>query len=127
MFISVCDLFKIGVGPSSSHTMGPMLAAKQFVEGLENEQSLRESCRLLCILKGSLAFTGKGHATDYAVCLGVNGYRPIDLVSLDLTPLKATLFNQTSIKLKSGIPFILSPETILSLILKIRFQSIQMP
>src|SRR5947209_6870887 len=70
--ISVFDLFKIGVGPSSSHTVGPMRAAGAFVAGLATERVASVGVRLL----GSLAFTGKGHATDRAVILGLSGQKP---------------------------------------------------
>ena len=70
--ISVFELFKIGVGPSSSHTVGPMKAALAFAEGLPTERVARVRATLL----GSLAFTGKGHATDRAVLLGLAGEAP---------------------------------------------------
>ena len=70
--ISVFDLFKIGIGPSSSHTVGPMKAAAAFVAGLETGQV----ARLKVTLFGSLAFTGKGHATDRAIVLGLAGEIP---------------------------------------------------
>ncbi|HCB76827.1 MAG TPA: L-serine ammonia-lyase [Sphingomonas bacterium] len=72
MVASVFDLFKIGVGPSSSHTMGPMTAACDFVEALEDVPV----ARLAVDLYGSLALTGRGHATDRAVMLGLSGCRP---------------------------------------------------
>ncbi len=75
MFLSVFDIFKIGVGPSSSHTVGPMVAAARFLELLRNGQDLvpgaGKLARLGCSLHGSLAFTGKGHGTDRAVLLGL--------------------------------------------------------
>ncbi|MCQ0970659.1 L-serine ammonia-lyase [Paracoccus sp. TK19116] len=74
MFLSVFDLFKIGIGPSSSHTMGPMVAAAQFLDALR-DQPFRAS-GLRASLHGSLAFTGKGHATDRAVILGLAGLTP---------------------------------------------------
>ncbi len=75
MFLSVFDIFKIGIGPSSSHTVGPMLAAGRFVE--ENLRPLgTEAARLTATLHGSLAFTGKGHGTDRAVGLGLSGVTP---------------------------------------------------
>jgi len=77
MFISVFDIFKIGIGPSSSHTMGPMLAATRFVAELEN-RGLQPD-RIEARLYGSLAFTGKGHATDRAVLLGLLGFEPATL------------------------------------------------
>jgi L-serine dehydratase len=76
---SVFDLFKIGVGPSSSHTMGPMTAACRFVERLEQSGGLEATARVKADLYGSLALTGKGHATDRAVLLGLSGKRPDSL------------------------------------------------
>jgi L-serine dehydratase len=73
---SVFDLFKIGVGPSSSHTMGPMTAACRFVEALSQKAMLERTERVLAELYGSLALTGKGHATDRAILLGLSGERP---------------------------------------------------
>jgi L-serine dehydratase len=76
---SVFDLFKIGVGPSSSHTMGPMTAACRFVEALSQKAMLERTERIQVELYGSLALTGKGHATDRAVLLGLSGDRPDQL------------------------------------------------
>ncbi len=70
MFLSVFDLFKIGIGPSSSHTMGPMVAAARF---LQLTNSYQTAARLTATLHGSLAFTGKGHGSDRAVVLGLAG------------------------------------------------------
>jgi len=74
MFLSVFDLFKIGVGPSSSHTMGPMVAAARFLEALRHQPFHAHGLRAR--LHGSLAFTGKGHATDRATILGLMGFVP---------------------------------------------------
>ncbi|MHB1302712.1 MAG: L-serine ammonia-lyase [Acidiphilium sp.] len=74
--ISVFDLFKIGIGPSSSHTVGPMRAANAFVAGLVETGTLSQTTRLRVTLFGSLAWTGKGHATDKAVILGLAGETP---------------------------------------------------
>ena len=79
MVASVFDLFKIGVGPSSSHTMGPMTAACLFVERLEARGLLDGVARVQVDLYGSLALTGKGHATDRAVLIGLAGKRPDSL------------------------------------------------
>jgi L-serine dehydratase len=76
---SVFDLFKIGVGPSSSHTMGPMTAACMFVERLVARGLLGDVARVQTELYGSLALTGKGHATDRAVLIGLTGKRPDSL------------------------------------------------
>ena len=72
--ISVFDIFKIGVGPSSSHTVGPMKAARQFALGLANKR--HQVARIQVTLHGSLAYTGKGHGTDSAVILGLMGCQP---------------------------------------------------
>jgi L-serine dehydratase len=74
VFLSLFDIFKIGVGPSSSHTMGPMVAASRFLDHLR--ASAFSAHGLRASLHGSLAFTGKGHATDRAVILGLSGFRP---------------------------------------------------
>mgnify|MGYP000465105518 FL=1 len=76
MFLSVFDIFKIGIGPSSSHTMGPMVAASRFLAALAALPERAKCARLTVSLHGSLAFTGKGHATDRAVFLGLLGFLP---------------------------------------------------
>ncbi|MBA8904386.1 MULTISPECIES: L-serine ammonia-lyase [Aminobacter] len=76
MFLSVFDIFKIGIGPSSSHTMGPMVAASRFLKALAALPGRTECRRLTVSLHGSLAYTGKGHATDRAVFLGLMGFLP---------------------------------------------------
>ncbi|HTH13969.1 MAG TPA: serine dehydratase beta chain, partial [Spirochaetia bacterium] len=72
----VFDLFKIGIGPSSSHTVGPLRAARLFVLRLEKEGLLDRTARVTCDLFGSLGATGRGHATDRAVVLGLAGETP---------------------------------------------------
>ncbi|MFW0072543.1 MAG: L-serine ammonia-lyase [Coxiella-like endosymbiont] len=74
--ISVFELFSIGIGPSSSHTVGPMRAANEFICELQGEQQLTSIHRLAITLYGSLAFTGKGHGTDKAVVMGLIGEAP---------------------------------------------------
>ena len=69
--ISVFDMFKIGVGPSSSHTLGPWRAAQQFVTALEQRELMDRVLNVKVLLYGSLAKTGKGHGTDIAVQLGL--------------------------------------------------------
>lgn len=76
MAIGVFDLFKIGIGPSSSHTVGPMRAALQFAIGLQAEELLDRTQAIKVELFGSLGATGKGHATDKAVILGLAGEAP---------------------------------------------------
>jgi L-serine dehydratase len=77
--VSVFELFKLGVGPSSSHTMGPMTAAQRFVAGLAQGGALGRTARVSVKLYASLALTGRGHATDTAVMLGLMGYAPATL------------------------------------------------
>lgn len=76
MAISVFNLFSIGIGPSSSHTVGPMRAARQFVLALDKEGILPRVHRVKVDLYGSLALTGKGHGTDLAILLGLEGETP---------------------------------------------------
>jgi L-serine dehydratase len=85
--ISVFDMFKIGVGPSSSHTLGPWRAAQIFLQSLQQKNLLTEIESLEVLLYGSLAKTGKGHGTDVAILLGLNGYDPVtfDVNLIDVT------------------------------------------
>jgi L-serine dehydratase len=75
--ISVFDIFKIGVGPSSSHTLGPWRAAQRFVDALTGRGQIDHITQLQVLLYGSLAKTGKGHGTDVAVQLGLSGDDPV--------------------------------------------------
>lgn len=81
--ISVLELFTIGIGPSSSHTVGPMRAAKRFCEGLDRDGLLGQTSRIVVRLYASLALTGKGHGTDVAILLGLQGDTP-ETVEIDL-------------------------------------------
>lgn len=85
MAISVFDIFKIGIGPSSSHTVGPMRAAATFVSKLEQTGIVEQVERIRVELFGSLAATGKGHGTDKAVLLGLEGELP-DLIDPEIIP-----------------------------------------
>jgi len=85
MAVSVFDLFKIGIGPSSSHTVGPMRAARLFTQGLLHAELLDRTARVRVDLYGSLGATGKGHGSDTAVLLGLGGYEP-DTVDVDQIP-----------------------------------------
>jgi len=84
-FISVFDMLKIGVGPSSSHTLGPWRAAQEWIQSLKDAAVFNEVDGIRIDLFGSLALTGKGHATDYAVLLGLSGTDPeyIPIVDID--------------------------------------------
>ena len=85
MAVSVFDLFRIGIGPSSSHTVGPMRAARLFASRLEHDRLLPRTARVLSELYGSLGATGKGHGSDKAVLLGLAGHEP-DSVDVDAVP-----------------------------------------
>ncbi len=116
MFISVLDLFKIGVGPSSSHTMGPMVAAKDFRNRCEvytAEHQDNQPYHMRCTLKGSLAFTGKGHATDRAVILGLNNFTPQELAKEDVNKLVGELSQRTAIELNAATQVLFSPDDII--------------
>jgi L-serine dehydratase len=76
MAISVFDLFKIGIGPSSSHTVGPMRAARMFAEALHRDNVLGRVHAVRIELFGSLGATGKGHGSDKAIMLGLEGDAP---------------------------------------------------
>lgn len=91
--ISVFDLFKIGIGPSSSHTVGPMRAAAAFIDALRDAGLLPQVARIGVVLLGSLAWTGRGHGSDRAVIAGLNGERPdsVDPQALDQLLQRATL------------------------------------
>ncbi len=102
MFISVLDLFKVGVGPSSSHTIGPMVAAHRFRDAVTMwlaEPPNRDAAYIHCTLKGSLAFTGKGHGTDRAIVLGLNGFTPSSLTERDVSELTQSLWHKSHINL----------------------------
>ncbi len=79
MKTSIFDIFKIGIGPSSSHTVGPMRAAGRFVRELEAQNVLGSVARVVAELYGSLALTGVGHGTDRAVLLGLAGELPEEI------------------------------------------------
>jgi L-serine dehydratase len=86
MSLSVFDVFKIGIGPSSSHTMGPMNAARDFVELLEVRGLLDRTAQISAQLYGSLALTGRGHCTDRAILLGLEGMSPDTIDSALVEP-----------------------------------------
>lgn len=74
--ISIFDMFKVGIGPSSSHTVGPMKAGKTFIDELVDSNFLIKTNRLVIDIYGSLSLTGHGHNTDIACIMGVMGYLP---------------------------------------------------
>ena len=107
MFLSVADLFKIGIGPSSSHTVGPMSAMNSFIEALKSEDKLNAVAGVTVTLYGSLAYTGKGHGTDRALVLGLLGERPNKIDPEDVSKLVEDVIAGGLIKLggTNEIPF----------------------
>ena len=99
MPISVFDLFSIGIGPSSSHTVGPMIAAKKFVDLLSTSKLLDKTHRIKVSLYGSLALTGKGHATDLAILNGLTGFLPDTVVPEQMKPLAQEIEKENKISL----------------------------
>jgi L-serine dehydratase len=97
--LSVLDLFTIGIGPSSSHTLGPMKAAKHFVASLMASGFLEATARITCTTHGSLAATGKGHGTDRALILGLLGHQP---ESVDLDQIESYLALNGKLTLPNG-------------------------
>ncbi|MBS9773560.1 MAG: L-serine ammonia-lyase [Tenacibaculum sp.] len=93
-FISVFDMLKIGIGPSSSHTLGPWRAAQQWIQYLKNNNIFDKITSIKIDLYGSLSLTGKGHATDLAVLLGLSGtdpeYIPIQDIETTINTIKST-------------------------------------
>jgi L-serine dehydratase len=94
MALSVFDLFKVGIGPSSSHTVGPMRATRLFALRLSHDGRLTHTARLSVELYGSLGATGKGHGSDKAVLLGLMGHEP-DTVDVDAIPALLAAVQQT--------------------------------
>jgi L-serine dehydratase len=83
-FISVFDVFKIGVGPSSSHTLGPWKAALRFIDSCTKAGFIENDTHISVSLYGSLSLTGKGHATDLAVMMGLAGYDPVTVDTMSI-------------------------------------------
>ncbi|MBC6447853.1 L-serine ammonia-lyase [Actinokineospora xionganensis] len=99
MAISVFDLFSIGIGPSSSHTVGPMRAALMFIDGLSERGDLERVTRVRVELFGSLGATGHGHGSDKAVLLGLEGERPEDIDTASVGPRVAKIREEGQLRL----------------------------
>jgi L-serine dehydratase len=111
MAVSVFDLFKIGIGPSSSHTVGPMRAARLFALRLQRDGLLESTARVCARLYGSLGATGKGHGSDKAVLLGLAGHEP-DTVDVDSIPaLLQALRGSASLSLLGQYPIVFHEKT----------------
>ncbi len=100
MFISILELFKIGIGPSSSHTVGPIVAAADFLGKITAWHKTYggnggRQTRARCVLKGSLSLTGRGHATDKAVALGLHGYTATKLAIEDVDAIVTQLWQSS--------------------------------
>ncbi|WP_367714816.1 L-serine ammonia-lyase [Nitratireductor sp. GISD-1A_MAKvit] len=115
MFLSVFDLFKIGIGPSSSHTMGPMTAAERFLSEIAGDDWPRPAGsvvhRLSVSLHGSLAFTGVGHGTDRAVILGLAGFNPLTVDPDRMDEQLAAISAEKLIRPAGHPPYAFDPET----------------
>ncbi len=99
MPISLFDMFSIGIGPSSSHTVGPMLAANAFLDVLQQHQFIPQTTRIQIELYGSLALTGKGHGTDKAILNGLEGKNPETVDPLSMVPRMHTILETSSLNL----------------------------
>ncbi|MDX2505765.1 MAG: L-serine ammonia-lyase [Gammaproteobacteria bacterium] len=114
MFISVLELFKIGIGPSSSHTVGPMVAANDFINRIKDKKFTASNFKhayISCTLKGSLAFTGKGHSTDRAVALGLHGYLPAGLTDTDVQALVNQIWQSAHVDIEKNLTISFNPSS----------------
>lgn len=108
--ISVFDIFKIGIGPSSSHTMGPWRAAQRFLKELREQGHFEAVQGLRVDLYGSLAKTGKGHGTDLAVLLGLDGYDPVTIPVEQVTPAFERIHAEKTLRLDGLLEIPFDPE-----------------
>lgn len=113
MFLSVFEMFKVGIGPSSSHTMGPMVAAARFLDllrdGRDRIPGAGAPAAVRCRLHGSLAYTGKGHATDRAVVLGLAGFLP-DTLDADVAERTLAQIEREKMVRPEGLELAFDPE-----------------
>lgn len=109
MNISLFDMFSIGIGPSSSHTVGPMLAANEFIELLEQKQLFAKTARVKVELYGSLALTGKGHGTDKAILNGLEKKQPDTVDPASMVPRMQAILTSKTLQL-GGIKAIVFDE-----------------
>jgi L-serine dehydratase len=120
-FISVFDVFKIGIGPSSSHTLGPWKAAARFIQQAEKSDMLFEGTRMTVSLYGSLSLTGKGHATDLAVMMGLSGYDPVTVDTHAIESIIDGIHEKKCIVTKGGLSISFDP------VIDIRFEKDFLP
>lgn len=108
--ISVFDMLKIGVGPSSSHTLGPWRAAERFVQELYDKHLFETTSRVQTILYGSLALTGHGHGTDVAILMGLSGKDPVTVPLEEVNRIPQTIYQSQRINLGGQRPISFFPE-----------------
>ena len=111
MFLSIFEIFKVGIGPSSSHTVGPMVAANRFLGFIKTHQAYQTVMRIRTSLHGSLAFTGKGHASDQAVMLGLMGHQADSIDPDAVSDLIDALHNHCQLELSDHAPVAFDPKT----------------
>ncbi|MEZ4803006.1 MAG: L-serine ammonia-lyase [Gelidibacter sp.] len=109
--ISVFDMLKIGVGPSSSHTLGPWRAAERWIKELKANNKFENVQHITVDLYGSLSLTGKGHATDYAVMLGLSGANPETVPTESIDIITASIKNTKTLMFNNEFPLEFHPET----------------
>jgi len=108
--LSILDVFRVGIGPSSSHTVGPIRIARRFLSGLQRENILDQTASIRVTLQGSLALTGKGHATPKAVILGLLGLRPETLDPIQSDRDVAAVYRMRKLNLMGVEPISFDPE-----------------
>lgn len=108
--LSVLDIFRIGIGPSSSHTVGPIRIAKRFVETLEKAGALARCDKIVVELQGSLALTGEGHATPKAVVYGLMGLSPETLDPIKAEAALAEVYKHKTLSVLQSVPIHFDPE-----------------
>jgi len=111
MAISVFDLFTIGIGPSSSHCVGPMRAAHRFAQELQLQNLLGKTARVVVRLYGSLALTGKGHGTDKAILLGLEGETPEQVDPDAIDRRVAAIHRDEALRILGQLPIVYNAET----------------
>src|SRR6476469_8437589 len=116
--ISVFDMFKIGVGPSSSHTLGPWRAALRCVQTVREKTSLDNVESIDVLLYGSLAKTGHGHGTDIAVMMGLCGEDPVTIDVNSITPKVKAITETQQLRLGGELPIHFDPQSQLQFLFK---------
>ena len=107
--ISVFDMLKIGIGPSSSHTLGPWRAAERFLHELQEKKVLQDVFAINVNLYGSLALTGSGHGTDVAILMGLSGTDPVTVPLEEVTNLPQTIREKKVLQLGGNFPIYFDP------------------